>query len=218
MGRDAGCGTRDAESSAASRAPDTPINPQSPIANLPLPSQGRGPGGGVPPRVPHPASRVPTYISPSPRRGGGRGVGFPHASRVPHPASRLHPIWHTFPPKSRSVHSTRRCPRSASPSGRKFPAQSPRHPHAWKQAPIPRDWPGGRGEQGAVHAVSRATLRRMTTKVVSQTPYFISTAIPYVNARPHIGHALEFVLADAYARYQRQQGRDVFFLSGSDEN
>ena len=49
-------------------------------------------------------------------------------------------------------------------------------------------------------------------------PYFISTAIPYVNGRPHVGHALEFVLTDAYARYQRQQGRDVFFLSGSDEN
>lgn len=49
-------------------------------------------------------------------------------------------------------------------------------------------------------------------------PFFISTAIPYVNARPHVGHALEFVLTDVYARYQRQQGRDVFFLSGSDEN
>lgn len=53
----------------------------------------------------------------------------------------------------------------------------------------------------------------------STTPaYFISTSIPYVNARPHVGHALEFVLTDAYARYWRQQGRDVFFLSGSDEN
>jgi methionyl-tRNA synthetase len=39
-----------------------------------------------------------------------------------------------------------------------------------------------------------------------------------VNARPHVGHALEFALADAYARWQRQQGRDVYFLSGSDEN
>jgi methionyl-tRNA synthetase len=52
----------------------------------------------------------------------------------------------------------------------------------------------------------------------TRTPYFISTSIPYVNGRPHVGHALEFALADAYARWQRQQGRDVFFLSGSDEN
>lgn len=58
----------------------------------------------------------------------------------------------------------------------------------------------------------------MQTPNGNRRPYFISTAIPYVNARPHVGHALEFVLTDAYARYQRQQGRDVFFLSGSDEN
>ncbi len=47
---------------------------------------------------------------------------------------------------------------------------------------------------------------------------FISTAIPYVNARPHIGHAFEFVQTDAMARYLRLAGRDVFFLTGSDEN
>jgi methionyl-tRNA synthetase len=48
--------------------------------------------------------------------------------------------------------------------------------------------------------------------------YFISTAIPYVNAKPHIGHALEYIQTDAMARYQRLLGKDVFFLSGTDEN
>ena len=47
---------------------------------------------------------------------------------------------------------------------------------------------------------------------------FISTTIPYVNGRPHLGHAFEFVEADAFARFYRQQGNDVFFLTGSDEN
>lgn len=47
---------------------------------------------------------------------------------------------------------------------------------------------------------------------------FISTTIPYVNARPHIGHALEYVQSDAYARHLATRGKDVFFLSGSDEN
>lgn len=51
-----------------------------------------------------------------------------------------------------------------------------------------------------------------------QTPWYITTSIPYVNARPHIGHALEDVQADALARYQRLNGRDVWFLSGTDEN
>ncbi len=48
--------------------------------------------------------------------------------------------------------------------------------------------------------------------------FYISTAIPYVNAKPHIGHALEYVQTDAIARYQRLLGKDVFFLSGTDEN
>jgi len=48
--------------------------------------------------------------------------------------------------------------------------------------------------------------------------FYISTAIPYVNAKPHIGHALEYVQTDAIARYQRLLGKEVFFLSGTDEN
>jgi methionyl-tRNA synthetase len=47
---------------------------------------------------------------------------------------------------------------------------------------------------------------------------FISTTIPYVNARPHLGHAFEFAQADAYARHMASRGQDVYFLSGSDEN
>lgn len=49
-------------------------------------------------------------------------------------------------------------------------------------------------------------------------PFYISTALPYVNAGPHIGHALEFVEADLVARYHRLLGEDVFFLTGTDEN
>lgn len=47
---------------------------------------------------------------------------------------------------------------------------------------------------------------------------FVSTAIPYVNAKPHIGHALEYVQADAYVRAKRLAGEDVFFLTGTDDN
>ncbi len=48
--------------------------------------------------------------------------------------------------------------------------------------------------------------------------FYITTAIPYVNAQPHIGFALELVQADALARYHRMLGDDVRFLNGSDEN
>lgn len=48
--------------------------------------------------------------------------------------------------------------------------------------------------------------------------WYVTTAIPYVNARPHIGFALEIVLTDALARYHRLAGQRVWFLTGTDEN
>lgn len=47
---------------------------------------------------------------------------------------------------------------------------------------------------------------------------YITTAIPYVNGAPHIGNALDYLLADIWARYQRQNGRDVRFQVGTDEH
>ena len=48
--------------------------------------------------------------------------------------------------------------------------------------------------------------------------YYVTTAIPYVNGLPHLGHAYELVATDALARYYRQRERDVWFLTGFDEN
>lgn len=48
--------------------------------------------------------------------------------------------------------------------------------------------------------------------------FYITAAIPYVNAPPHVGHALEFVQADTIARYHKLLGDDVLLLSGGDEN
>lgn len=48
--------------------------------------------------------------------------------------------------------------------------------------------------------------------------FYITTAIPYVNARPHIGHAFEFVQADVVTRYHKIMGDDTLLLSGADEN
>ena len=48
--------------------------------------------------------------------------------------------------------------------------------------------------------------------------FYITTAIVYVNAKPHIGHAYEFITTDTIARYHRLIGDDVFFLTGSDEH
>ena len=52
---------------------------------------------------------------------------------------------------------------------------------------------------------------------MAKKSFYITTTIPYVNADPHIGFALELVQADVIARYARLQDRDVFFSTGTDE-
>jgi methionyl-tRNA synthetase len=52
----------------------------------------------------------------------------------------------------------------------------------------------------------------------TRQPLFISTAIPFVNSRPHLGFALELCIADALARHARARGRDVLFVSGTDDH
>jgi methionyl-tRNA synthetase len=49
-------------------------------------------------------------------------------------------------------------------------------------------------------------------------PFYITTAISYPNGPPHIGHAYEAIAADVIARFQRAQGRDVRFQTGTDEH
>ena len=53
---------------------------------------------------------------------------------------------------------------------------------------------------------------------MSKPKYYITTAIAYTSGKPHIGNTYEAVLADAIARYKRQQGYDVFFQTGTDEH
>jgi methionyl-tRNA synthetase len=48
--------------------------------------------------------------------------------------------------------------------------------------------------------------------------FYITTAISYVNAAPHMGHAYEAIATDVLARHHRQRGEDVFFLTGTDEH
>jgi len=48
--------------------------------------------------------------------------------------------------------------------------------------------------------------------------FYITTSIPYINAVPHIGFALEIIQADVIARYHRSLGEDVFFLTGTDDH
>ncbi len=53
---------------------------------------------------------------------------------------------------------------------------------------------------------------------MAKNKFYITTTIPYANAEPHIGFALEIIQADVLARWNKQKGKDVFFLTGTDEH
>ncbi len=53
---------------------------------------------------------------------------------------------------------------------------------------------------------------------MSREKFYITTAISYPNGRPHIGHAYELIATDALARFQRLDGKDVLFVTGTDEH
>ena len=55
-------------------------------------------------------------------------------------------------------------------------------------------------------------------KTAENKPYYMTTAIAYTSGKPHIGNTYEIVLADAIARYKREQGYDVRFMTGTDEH
>jgi len=48
--------------------------------------------------------------------------------------------------------------------------------------------------------------------------YYLTTAIPYVNAKPHLGFVLEIIQADAYKRFLELEENEVYFVTGTDEN
>jgi len=60
-----------------------------------------------------------------------------------------------------------------------------------------------------IHSIARPTMSKA---------FFLTTTLPYVNADPHVGFALEIVQADALARYHALQGDEVFFNTGTDEH
>ena len=69
----------------------------------------------------------------------------------------------------------------------------------------------------ACHAARKAGAAAAGSRRRRNT-FYITTAIAYPNGMPHIGHAYEAIATDALARFQRLDGKDVFFLTGTDEH
>jgi methionyl-tRNA synthetase len=93
-----------------------------------------------------------------------------------------------------------------------------KQPARKKSVPKPRSEAKARTlASGRAGATGRKTVRAEEKRPAGR-PYYITTAIAYANGEPHIGHAYEAIATDAIARFMRLDGRDVFFLTGTDEH
>jgi methionyl-tRNA synthetase len=94
---------------------------------------------------------------------------------------------------------------------------------ATKKTPAPAAAPASvpkrptKPKASASAAIARSTARPAPATLRANT-YYITTAIAYPNGVPHIGHAYEAIATDALARFQRLDGKEVFFLTGTDEH
>ena len=61
-------------------------------------------------------------------------------------------------------------------------------------------------------------MKELESRMNPKDKFYVTTAIPYVNGKPHLGHAMEYVQTDVIARFRRQLGYNVFFLTGTDDN
>jgi methionyl-tRNA synthetase len=87
---------------------------------------------------------------------------------------------------------------------------------AAKQATVAATGPG----EGEGVRIGKTTVAHVAkaSGAPARNSFYIATAIAYPNGAPHIGHAYEAIAADALARFQRLDGKDVFFLTGTDEH
>ena len=76
----------------------------------------------------------------------------------------------------------------------------------------------GKGRPDALSDATSFHFDIFDGALMSREKFYITTAIAYPNGKPHIGHAYELIATDALARFQRLDGKDVFFLTGTDEH
>jgi methionyl-tRNA synthetase len=77
--------------------------------------------------------------------------------------------------------------------------------------------PESSGKRAKVAAKAAPRVEKASAPA-NKNSFYITTAIAYPNGVPHIGHAYEAIATDALARFQRLDGKDVFFLTGTDEH
>jgi methionyl-tRNA synthetase len=114
-------------------------------------------------------------------------------------------------PKNASKKASKKPPKkSASKTKSKKPSPAPKKANVAVKKPA--------AGKGAKAGAASAALVAAPSAPPQRNSFYITTAIAYPNGVPHIGHAYEAIATDALARFQRLDGRDVFFLTGTDEH
>jgi methionyl-tRNA synthetase len=112
------------------------------------------------------------------------------------------------------------------PAAKKAPKKSPKK-SSRKTTPARSPTQTGTNVTGKTSVAGKSTrggIAAKKTPRITKSPsaerksFYITTAIAYPNGVPHIGHAYEAIATDALARFQRLDGKDVFFLTGTDEH
>ena len=125
--------------------------------------------------------------------------------------------------KKPSKKTARKAPRAAKKASKKTVTtaskKAPKSTKAAKPRPVPEEASVAANTPRAAKAGATAKAPRAVTPAqAAKNSYYITTAIAYPNGNPHIGHAYEAIATDALARFQRLDGKDVFFLTGTDEH
>jgi methionyl-tRNA synthetase len=100
--------------------------------------------------------------------------------------------------------------KSAKKTKPKKPASTPKQTRTVQKTTV-------RPKSGVTKGKAALAMKPAPASSLGNT-YYITTAIAYPNGLPHIGHAYEAIATDALARFQRLDGKDVFFLTGTDEH
>lgn len=159
---------------------------------------------------------------PAPKKRSAKAAPRTHHKAVPHhakPAARraLHAAKRAAHRARRSPHkAVRKRPAKLAHTVKRPPHGPPKHP--WPlphpQLPIPPAEPAA-PEPPKPEPPKPVKLRPIPRPA---GPFFVTTPIFYINDNPHIGHAYTAIAADTIARWHRAAGREVFFLTGTDEN
>jgi methionyl-tRNA synthetase len=119
----------------------------------------------------------------------------------------------------KAAKKSKKAPKAARKSTKKA---APKKAAPKQPAPIKSETPVAKPKRVAVKKPSAPAAapapKAPPTKAAARNTYYLTTAISYPNGAPHIGHAYEAITTDALARFQRLDGKDVFFLTGTDEH